>query len=134
MEVAFRSLSSIYVISEQTDLSELFSFINDNELIDRLYRRYVRREEAEDTLSLLKAKSLDDKNMRLHKILVEKFEKEIEHAEYFFKRFGEYIPIRIIISDMPYPLIEEEIPLEDYDNLEGDPFWMRPEYMLERYG
>ena len=76
MEVAFRSLSSIYVISEQTDLSELFSFINDNELIDRLYRRYVRREEAEDTLSLLKAKSLDDKNMRLHKILVEKFEKE----------------------------------------------------------
>ena len=35
---------------------------------------------------------------------------------------------------MPYPLIEEEIPLEDYDNLEGDPFWMRPEYMLERYG
>jgi hypothetical protein len=36
-----------------------------------------------------------------------------------------------VLFDAPYRYLQ--IPLEDYDNLEGDPLWMRPEYMLEKY-
>ena len=133
MEIAFHSLSSINIIGEQKKLFDLFQLINDSDLIDRLFRRYVKRESNKETLNILKTK-LSSYNSELLKLLVSKFENEIEHSEYFLQRFNTHIPIRLIISDMPYPLIEEEVPLEDYDNLEGDPLWMRPEYMLEKYG
>ena len=31
-----------------------------------------------------------------------------------------------------YSSLEGQLPLEEYDNLEGNPFWMRPEYLNER--
>ena len=60
---------------------------------------------------------------------------------------GNYcLPIRIInvtgiesdqITDqmpffMDYMITENQLPLKEYDNLEGNPFWMRPEYLNER--
>ena len=133
MNVAIRSECLINEIAESHVLFELFTAINDNPLIDRLYRRYVRREDNEKTLMLLHSKVGIIHNEPL-KNLLEKFARGIENSEYFFKKYGEYVPVRLVIGDMPYPLIEEEIPLEDYDNLEGDPFWLRPEYMIEKYG
>lgn len=133
MEIALCSFNTLNVLSSSEKLSILFNTINDCQLIDRLYRRYVKHEDNEKTLALLISKSKIVKNNLLNE-LVKKFERGIENSEYFFKKYGEYFPIRLVICDMPYSLIEEDIPLEDYDNLEGDPLWMRPEYMLEKYG
>jgi hypothetical protein len=49
----------------------------------------------------------------------------------WYKKSGHYIALKIILAASPYRYLR--IPLEDYDNLEGDPLWMRPEYMLEKY-
>ena len=84
------------------------------------------------TLALLQAKAEVIHNDVLN-ILIEKLKRGIENSEYFIK-YGDYYPIRLCIHDVFYSMVEEEIPLEDYDNLEGDPLWMRPEYMLEKYG
>lgn len=132
MEIAVCSFNTLNVISSSEKLFILFNTINDCQLIDRLYRRYVKREDNEKTLAMLISKSKIVKNNLLNE-LVEKLAAGIKNSEYFTK-YGEYFPIRLVICDMPYPLIEEDIPLEDYDNLEGDPLWMRPEYMLEKYG
>ena len=132
MDIAVRSFNTISLLGSSNELFELFELINDNLLIDRLYKRYVRRTDTEQTLKLLDDKANSVKSNLLNK-LREKVVIGVQNSEYF-KKYGEYVPIRLIIGDMPYPLVEEEIPLEDYDNLEGDPLWMRPEYMLEKYG
>ena len=132
MEIALHSFCSYNVIEHYEPLFDLFKIINDNILIDRLYKRYVKRIQNTETLKILEAKLEVTSHPLLIK-LVEKFKDEIDHAEYFYKEFGEYIPIRLVINDIPYSVIEEEVSLEDYDNLEGDPLWMRPEYMLEKY-
>jgi len=133
MEIGLRSICSYSIIAESDKMFELFKLINDNSLIDRLYKRYVNRRENIQTLNLIESKSKQNPISLLNDLVL-KFRNEISHAEYFYSEFGKYIPIRLVICDMPYPLIEEEIPLEDYDNLEGAPLWMRPEYMLEKYG
>ena len=133
MEIAVRSFGCFNIIDESVDVFELFQLINNDPLIDRLYRRYVRREDNFATLDLLMARAKGLNNSLLEQ-LVEKLHDGIKGAELSYKSFGEYLPIRLAICDLPYCLIEEDIPLEDYDNLEGDPLWMRPEYMLEKYG
>ena len=132
MDIAVRSFNTINWLGSPNELFELFKLINDGLLIDRLYRRYVRRTETEQTLKLLDDKANSIESNLLNE-LREKVVIGVQNSEYF-KKYGEYVPVRLVIGDMPYLLIEEEIPLEDYDNLEGDPLWMRPEYMLEKYG
>ena len=43
----------------------------------------------------------------------------------FSETFNIYAPVKIIISDIPYCMIESNRPLEDYDNINGLPFWQR---------
>lgn len=134
MKIGLYSSGNINIIAGVSDVFELFQLINDDPLIDRLYKRYVRHEDNIKTLNVLESKA---KSIQKHllKELVEKFKKGIEGSDLDYKTFGgEYYPVRLGIGDTFYSLLEEEVPLEDYDNLEGDPLWLRPEYMLEKYG
>ena len=134
MEIAVRSYTSVDAFAVRQDTISLFKRINDNPLIDRLYRRYVRREDNVQTLDVLREKATLISEPLLN-CLIEKLEDGIKGSELSLKTFGgEYCPIRLCIHDVFYAMVEEEIPLEDYDNLEGDPLWMRPEYMIEKYG
>ena len=133
MEIALRSFGRIDIVGSCQELFKLFVLINDTPLIDRLYRRYVKREDGLITLNQLKEKHNIFGGGLLGELII-KFAGSIEKSENSLIKFGEYVPVHLVICDMPYPLIEEDIPLEDYDNLEGDPLWMRPEYMLEKYG
>lgn len=134
MEVALYSSGNINIIAESSVVFDLFQLINDNTLIDRLYKRYVRPEDNNKTLNILESKAKIIHNNLLEK-LIEKFAKGIEGSNLDYEIFGgDYYPIRLGIGDTFFSMVEEEIPLEDYDNLEGDPLWMRPEYMLEKYG
>lgn len=132
MNIAVRSFNTLNIVSSSEKLFTLFDVVNDTPLIDRLYRRYVKHEDNEQTLALLISKAQMVKNSLLNEF-VEKLAAGIKNSEYFSK-YGEYYPIRLCIHDTFYSIVEENIPLEDYDNLEGDPLWMRPEYMLEKYG
>ena len=133
MEIAVYSFGRFDILTDADIVFDLFQQINDDLFIDRLYRRYVRREDNARTLELLMDRSKKIQNNLLDQ-LVEKFEKGIKKSELSYTTFGDYFQIRLAIVDMPYSLIVDDIPLEDYDNLEGDPLWMRPEYMLEKYG
>ena len=57
----------------------------------------------------------------------------MENSDFFFKKDGEYEPLRLVVLDEPYCMLSDNIPLEDYDNNDGEPFWMRPEYIIEKY-
>ena len=111
--------------------------------IDRLYGKYVLREDLLATLDLVfmfTRNIILNYDVRKHESLVRVglgIVKAFHSALYgiWFEKFYE-IPVHLMIIDRPYWALKaaEDIPLEDYDNLEGDPLWMRPEYMLEKYG
>lgn len=57
----------------------------------------------------------------------------IESAEVNFAMFGSapeyeysYEPVIVIRSEMPAYLVDSRIPLSDYDELTGNPFWLQP--------
>jgi hypothetical protein len=124
MEIALRSFGSMFSVGDSNDYYDLLFELSKNDcFVDRLFRRYVKREETNFTRdSLLKLS-----NGKLKKKLLEAFDYRVKTDEYL----GKYSPIHITLTACPYRYLQ--IPLEDYDNLEGDPLWMRPEYMLEKY-
>jgi hypothetical protein len=133
MEVGLGSLD-IFSLGDALSCNRLLVRMLDFELIDRLYRRYVRKDDVLYTGNILSETLLRYKNGKEKKLLarlVDAYTDQAECSELAFKRCGEYFPIRLFLTASPYRYLQ--IPLEDYDKLEGDPLWMRPEYMLEKY-
>lgn len=129
-------------------------------ITDRLYKRYIRYEELPtfiekineiktifaniptDKVNFKKfGVNFDDTNLNLQgKNLSNTFKKYFDHledcietAELIKKERGSYEPIRIVVSDLPEFYADDDRPLEDYDNLEGEPFWMRTEPTMEAF-
>jgi len=46
-------------------------------------------------------------------------------AESFFEAFKIYQPVRIVIADIPEFMTDKKRPLQEYDALDGQPFWLR---------
>lgn len=126
---------------------------------DRLYRRYVRREDAEATLEVIRSikdlfssiptSTLDSRfsneNRESSGILFSEdylseafskyfsaIERCLESAEYMFRYFEKdekvdyaYDPVVIIRSELPGFMLDKRISLSAYDELEGDPFWLK---------
>lgn len=129
MKIALYS-DSTFIIGESEDYFLLLSkYRENNMIIDRLFRRYVRREDV----LITKQELLKLPDNRYTKNLINAFDYRSKSAEYFLEDWGEYLPIRLILADEPYCTLSRNIPLEDYDNNDGEPFWMRPEYILEHY-
>ena len=120
-------------------------------LTDRLYRRYLRLEELEtaqkmmsqvqEIFSRIPSHSIEWKNMGWNEketwldinqgTLADIFYKYFEHfnrciksAKIFFDSWEIYQPVRIVIADQPWFMVEKNRPLSEYDNLEGKPFWL----------
>lgn len=123
-------------------------------LTERLYRKYLKKEELENAASLMDevkvvllsvpslsvkwdgsmqnygTTCLDLKKEYLGEIFLRFFDlffKAKTSALSFFDEFGIYQPVKITISSMPEFIIEKKRPLEEYDFLRGDekPFWLR---------
>ena len=132
--------------------SRLPSNIDSSLLTDRLYRRYLRLEELAPAAALItqvrqiladipadsidwKAMGWDSASTRLNlsqQTVADVFGRHlkgavelIENAESFNKRFNIYQPVITIISDLPRFVTDERRPLAEYDQLEGEPFWLR---------
>jgi hypothetical protein len=132
--VGFRSKYQVEIGSASFVNGVFFSIfrlagdLDEERLLHRLYKSYVSESDFAKTFNLV----LRIKNYCCeYTQFFEAFDKAIEETQYYQKK-QVYYPIRIEIVGIPYSFLE--VPLEDYDNLEGDPLWMRPEYVLEKYG
>ena len=55
----------------------------------------------------------------------ENFHDAVESAKSFEQTFKIYQPVRTVITDNPDFMMEKRRPLEEYDALQGKPFWLR---------
>jgi hypothetical protein len=121
-------------------------------LTDRLYRRYLRREELAPAQALMdevqkrfgaipsstldwsditasaEASRLDRSKAKLAEVFsayFERFARCRESSELFFQTWQSYQPLKIVITDLPDYFTDEDRPPEEYDSLEGEPFWKR---------
>ena len=144
MEIALYEALGYKIVCEQKQLHNLFQkifSINKDNLLIRLYKKYVKREDVDKTIKLLENIKDSDNNFnraekKLLDTLINVFQKATYSSEYSFQHEDDhtYIPVRIIIFDEPFcTLSTRVIPLEDYENNEGEPFWMRPDYIIEHY-
>lgn len=154
IEIGFQALFR-YTIGRAVDYKKLFALAPKYELLDRLYRRYVRFEDIEATRDLI-GKVFDelsfDKNLR------EKFEtaygKCVNNVNDFTGKNGRLYgrgdgkrcpPIRVVnvtgintdnkkIPDYVfYEMAEDFIPLKDYDTHDHIPFWMMRDQVIQKY-
>jgi len=143
--ITFFNCVDEYVVQTQ-------KFVDYTLLTDRLYRRYLRIEELDDAVSMMlqveelftKISSdtvnwemigrvntdtrLDVSQGTLAGVFAKyfyHFNKCVESAQVFFNSWNIYQPVRIVIADMPEFLTDKKRPLEQYDLLEGRPFWLR---------
>lgn len=119
-------------------------------ITDRLYARYIKREDLQTGLSLMKiiensfattSSSMVDWNLDVPRkttlnheaatlgiVFAKYFEgflKCTEDALYFSEAFGDYVPLRIGTTEIPHFIIDKNRPLSEYDALTGKPFWQR---------
>ena len=123
-------------------------------LTDRLYRRYLRREELDKASMLMErvrqifAQHPADSAVEWDALLsgdperswlnpdqrtladvfskyFEGFKNACSSAKSFLNDFDIYQPVRVVISDLPGFARDKNKPLAEYDALEGEPFWLR---------
>lgn len=132
-----------YSIGDMAQYDPLFDASQENELLDRLCRRYVRYEDIQPTMDLLEqvlpALPLAEDSRRR---FWEAYDDCLGNVKNYGGKNGELYgkegcrPIRIIningSNAIFYVVMETDLPLEEYDELEGAPFWADPKYLEER--
>lgn len=126
--------------------------IDYNLLSDRFYKRYLRFEELDQASAQMKhvkktfkqissdavnwkniglnlaSTKLDLKKITLAEVFAryfECFDHCVESAKLNLATFGFYQPVRPLITDQPWFMLEKRRPLSEYDALEGLPFWLQ---------
>lgn len=122
-------------------------------LTDRLYRRYLRQEDLDEASKLMSLVKLFFQSMPSSTVdweaavadgltqtrlnpndssLAEVFSKYFAHfercvqsAKNFYENWKIYQPVKTVISDLPDFMTDKKRPLEQYETLEGKPFWLR---------
>jgi hypothetical protein len=121
-------------------------------LTDRLYRRYLCREElgaAQELMHEVQKRfgtvpsskvdwaavtaptaisRLDPSQATLAEVFSAYFEGFAmcrKSAEMFFETWQSYQPVKIVITDLPDFFIDKDRPPEEYESLEGEPLWKR---------
>ncbi|MEP6637633.1 MAG: hypothetical protein ABJB97_12990 [Acidobacteriota bacterium] len=119
-------------------------------LTDRLYRRYLRREELVPAQALMDevqtrfstipsstvnwsnittsaaVSRLDPSKATLAEVFsayFDRFARCRESAEIFFHTWQSYQPLKIVIVDLPDSVTDQDRLPEEYESLEGEPFW-----------
>lgn len=148
------------VLGYQTDMSAFFKCVNDygvNDahddwrlITDRLYCRYIAREDWDRSLELMKeieasfanidGQSVDWDALLGNKTLLDitgdnlaiifekffiQFAEVIDDAHCYYNERGKYEPIKTILTDDEPFQYYYKTTLEEYDALTGDPFWLR---------
>jgi hypothetical protein len=161
--VGFHGGHSIYELGPASDVHVFFKCIEkyaveplfdqkDRDLIDRIFRRYLKQTELEPASKLLirvrecfskigsstvdwaeinlnvSESKLNIAQPNLADIFInyfEMFEKAKNSALSFLSEFKIYQPVKTVISDLAGFTEDDIRPLERYDALSGPPFWLR---------
>lgn len=119
-----------------TEMVDFFNYANDClrdhrdiELLERLYKKYVRLEEIDETslmVKMIKENIAPDVERRFVQYF-SGIETCIESAKMFYKSWGIYQPVKVGVTDVPGYIQDKNRPLEVYDALGPDdlPFWLR---------
>ena len=121
-------------------------------ITDRFYKRYLKWEELEPAAELmqriqeifatvstnsmnwlnlglnentqleLRSSTLSEVFERFFKVFASCKKSALLHKE-AFNTYNQ--PLRIVVTDIPEFMMDDLRPLSDYDNLDGDPFWLR---------
>jgi hypothetical protein len=121
-------------------------------LTDRLFKRYLRLEELDNASALMKqvravfeevpsvkvdwaalGVSQSDSQLNIASPTLgdvfaryfEGFDQCVESAKIFHKSWNQYQPVRTVPSDLAGFTEEKERPLQEYDELDGPPFWLK---------
>ena len=134
--IGFYGGSSIVELGPIPEMVSFFSVLNanvsgirDQEIIDRLYQRYLRLNDLEDASRLFK-KVFNDSPEQVKKTYAkyfDGFEHCVRSALGFYEDWNIYKPVKIVITDMPGFMVERDRSIEQYDALGPDdlPFWLR---------
>lgn len=130
--------SSYHVISDDSVLYDLFQMLkkyDQNSLLLDFFKKVVKEKNIKSTFEILKLQRRRCNNLqkKLLDKIIQAYEYQMELTGLYCDKGKKYDPIRFVILDEPYCTLSRNIPLEDYDNNNGDPFWMRPEYIIEKY-
>lgn len=105
---------------------------NGNLISDRLYKRYVRFtdiQETEDVMKEIEKKFIENNmdNGSKYQIFFNTFYECAEEVKYLVEIGREYGRLQIGLVELPYALEEKQLSNEYYDNLpiDADPIWMR---------
>ena len=101
-------------------------------IIDRLYKRYVRENELIRTRKCMNfiydqitAKTKDVNVVDATKKMCDIFFRSFDNTTDFKRDESIYVPIIIVITNLPYCIIDQERSLEKLDTWDGPPFWTR---------
>ena len=122
-------------------------------LLDRLYRRYLREEELDEAASLMievqskflalpcsevdwKMDLIGDRRKtwldptqsnlaEVFKVYFQHFAHCVESAKLFAKSWSIYQPLKITRTELAWYMVEKSRPVEEYDLVDGEPFWAR---------
>ncbi len=120
-------------------------------LTDRLFRRFLRLEELETATKVMihvhkqfadipsadvnwssvgvdvESTELDVSQATLADVFARffaGFSNCVESAKSFFQDWNTYQPVRIVIVDQPWFMVDKYRALEEYESLVGQPFWL----------
>ena len=127
---------------ERNFLNELFKkldkFIQENNIkngnliSDRLYKRYVKFSEIQETENVMRnieKKFITDNkdNGQKYQLFFNTFYECVEEVKYLLEIGREYGRFQIGLVELPYSAEEKQLPNEYYDNLpiNSEPIWMR---------
>lgn len=147
INVGFCGGYDVYESGTPNEIKNFFNAINELALtnqnnldwslvLDRLYKRYVRFDDLYKTKEVIDfcknilIKEGDSETDNEFLKYFRHFYSSLSSAISFHETFGEYRPIKIIVTDLPWCILEEKRPLNEYDQLNGEPFWSR-EYSAE---
>ena len=130
--------SSYHVISDDSVLYDLFQVLkkyDQNSLLLDFFKKVVKEENIKSTFEILKLqrKRCNNLQKKLLDKIIQAYEYQVELTDLYRDKGKKYDPIRFVILDEPYCTLSRNIPLEDYGNNDGEPFWMRPQYILDHY-
>lgn len=120
---------------------------------DRLYKRYVRQEDLDETSGLMtdvkhafssvsssavdwsnlndlskSSSRLDSKQATLDLVFADyfvQFDYCVASAKIFYESWKIYQPVKVAISDIPAFMTDKKRPMAAYDALDGLPFWQQ---------
>lgn len=154
-KIGFNTTALVCEIGNKYEVMYFFKCIKENisnndvnniDLVsDRLFRKYVRFEDIESTLDVLRkvrsvfdvipyggdfeffdgvclnlnGKTLSD----VFCVIFNSAEKVFDQAIMFYRDFNRYTPIKLIVADIPECISWEKKSLAEYDSVSGEPLW-----------